>query len=147
MSSSRDILYVEVECCTDCHLHSWCSRHDEDKYKDHFEKLKTKLASSLPNAVITRNSVPDSYRKIHGKSSTGENKYYDETKEEFVYYPRFGSFEVYADKMLIFSKLKSNLWPKHDKLVRLFELIQHAKINGGDPKKYSLEYRLQNEQD
>ena len=49
--------------------------------------------------------------------------------------------------MLIFSKLKSNLWPKHDKLVRILELIHHAKINGGDPKKYSLEYRLQNEQD
>ena len=97
--------------------------------------------------MISKNSLPNSYKKVFGKSSTGENKYYDESKEEFVYFPRFGTFEVYADKMLIFSKLKSNLWPKHDKLVRILELIHHAKVNGGDPIKYSLEYRLQNEQD
>jgi hypothetical protein len=49
--------------------------------------------------------------------------------------------------MLIFSKIKSNLWPKHDKLVDLLKLIQYAKVNGGDPKKYSLEYRLANDHD
>lgn len=38
-------------------------------------------------------------------------------------YPRFGAFEVYVDGILIFSKLKSNMWPKHDRVAKLIELI------------------------
>lgn len=49
--------------------------------------------------------------------------------------------------MLIFSKLKSNLWPKHDKVVRLIEMIQDEKSKGGNIQKFSLEYRLQNDHD
>ena len=47
--------------------------------------------------------------------------------------------------MLIFSKLKSKLWPKQDKIVRIIELINHARVNRGDITKYSLDYRLKND--
>lgn len=88
---------------------------------EHYDRLKSKLLTVIPNAVINKNSVPPHFRRLAGKSSTGENKYFDEKREEFVHYPRFGSFEVYVDGVLIFSKLKSNLWPKHDKLVKIIE--------------------------
>jgi hypothetical protein len=52
-----------------------------------------------------------------------------------------------VDGMLIFSKLKSNLWPKHEKIYNLIELIQEEKNNGGDICKYGLEYRLHYDQD
>ena len=73
----------------------------------------------LPNVIAKKNETPNSYRKQAGKSNVGENKYFDENKEEFVHFPRFGAFEVSVEGILIFSKLKANLWPKHDKLVRI----------------------------
>ncbi len=119
MRTRQEVLNVEVETCTDCHLHSWCSRHDESKYAEHFDRLKKKLASVIPDAIINRNPVPTHYRKLPNKSSVGENKYFDEKKEEFILYPRFGAFEVFVDGILVFSKLKSNVWPKHDRIVKI----------------------------
>ena len=46
--------------------------------------------------------------------------------------------------MLIFSKIQSNLWPKTEKIGYLLSLISEEIDNGGDIKKYSLEYRLEN---
>lgn len=81
MRNSKDILYVEVETCTDCHLHSWCSRHDESKYIEHYDRLSTKLVASIPSTVINKNQPPPHYRRIAGKSATGESKYFNETTE------------------------------------------------------------------
>lgn len=127
MPSSKSSLTVEVEACSDCHLHAWCSRHDESKYIEHFDRLKSKIQAVVPGASVNRNTVPVHYRRMGNKSSIGENKYFDEKKEEFVLYPKFGAFEVYVDGMLIFSKLKSNLWPKADKVAKIVELIHHEK--------------------
>lgn len=71
MSSSKDVLCVEVECCTDCHLHSWCSRHEEAKYTDHFSRLESKLAAALPDVKVVKNPVPGLYRRVSGKSAAG----------------------------------------------------------------------------
>jgi hypothetical protein len=48
----RTHLTVVVETCTDCHLHSWCSRHDETKYWEYYEKLKEKIETNIPNTII-----------------------------------------------------------------------------------------------
>ena len=41
-----------------------------------------------------------------------DNKYFDAQKQEEVYCPRLGAFEIYVDKILIYSKIKTNKWPK-----------------------------------
>jgi selT/selW/selH-like putative selenoprotein len=53
---------------------------------------------------------PKHYQKMVNPKET---KYYDVRREEEVYFPRLGSFEVYVDGVLIFSKLKANLWPNY----------------------------------
>lgn len=78
--TNKNMVWVEVETCMDCHLHSWCSRHDEAKYIEHFDRLRTKLASAVPDAVVAKNTVPSHYRRLGNKSSVGENKYFDEKK-------------------------------------------------------------------
>ena len=47
--------------------------------------------------------------------------------------------------MLIFSKIQSNLWPNIEKIGLLFHQIRDEIDRGGDIKKFSLEYRLENE--
>jgi hypothetical protein len=40
-------LNIEIEFCTNCHMHSWCSQHDENKYEFHFEKIKSLILNDL----------------------------------------------------------------------------------------------------
>lgn len=80
----------------DCHLHSWCSRHDEAKYSQHYEKLRDRIEGSGCNVVLGHNTVPKSYHKSAHKLQMGVNKYYDERSEEVVQFPRSGAFEVYV---------------------------------------------------
>jgi selT/selW/selH-like putative selenoprotein len=61
------------------------------------------------NIVIKQMEAPAYFEKV--SKDVKETKYFDIRKEEEVYFPRLGAFEVYVDKVLIFSKLKSNLWP------------------------------------
>jgi len=62
-------------------------------------------------ANILKNNPLPSYKKLTGKSSTGEGKYFDTKEEKIVFYPRFGSFEVTVNGVLIFSKIACSLWP------------------------------------
>ena len=54
--------------------------------------------------------VPNHFVKLNKKAK--DNKYLDTLKEEEVYCPKLGSFEIYVDDIQIFSKIKSNVWPK-----------------------------------
>eukprot|EP00921_Rhytidocystis_pertsovi_P010725 GHVQ01017279.1.p1 GENE.GHVQ01017279.1~~GHVQ01017279.1.p1 ORF type:complete len:131 (+),score=4.91 GHVQ01017279.1:585-977(+) len=36
-------LVVEIEHCVDCNDHRYCTRHDEDKYKDYASLAKTEI--------------------------------------------------------------------------------------------------------
>lgn len=60
------------------------------------------------NIAIVQMQPPTHFQKLGPARDT---KYYDLRKEEETYFPRLGAFEVYVDKVLVFSKLKSNLWP------------------------------------
>lgn len=62
-------------------------------------------------------------------------------------FPRFGSFEIYVNGKLVFSKLQSNLWPKHDRIAQLFDKIKEEIEVSNNIEKYSLEYRLKNDED
>lgn len=60
--------------------------------------------------IYRRMDPPKHYQKMVNPKET---KYYDVRREEEVYFPRLGSFEVYVDGVLIFSKLKANIWPNY----------------------------------
>lgn len=53
-------------------------------------------------------------------------------------FPRLGAFEVYIFDMLIFSKLQSNQWPQHNRLLERIQNIVEDKAQGLDISKYSL---------
>ena len=62
---------IEIECCVDCHLHNWCSRHNEDKYHEFYERIETKAKSIFPRVNITKNLPPAHYIKRLNLSSLG----------------------------------------------------------------------------
>lgn len=117
-------LAIEVECCVDCHLHVWCSRHSEQKYNELYLKVQAKAQEVLKSYSIIKNKVPEHYRQKKSLSKMlGEHKYFDELQHEVVQFPRHGAFEISVNGMLIFSKLKSNLWPCIDKIGSLLQQI------------------------
>lgn len=93
-------------------MHSWCSQHDEIKYRKHFDNIKelTLKRLKLGEIITIKEMKPPSHLK-KADNDPQNNKYIDIRKEEEIYFPRLGAFEIYADKILIFSKLKSNSWP------------------------------------
>lgn len=91
--SESEILLVEVECCVDCHLHNWCSRHNEAKYDDLFNKLYAKAKNISANFHLHKNNLPSNFiRKPIILRTYGPHKYYDEKSGEIAQYPRHGSF-------------------------------------------------------
>lgn len=97
----------------DCHLHNWCSRHNEAKYHDFFHKLEVKAKNLIPHPRIIKNAPPAHYQPRNMAATAGlqVHHYFDEEAEEEVAFPRHGAFEVKVNGILIFSKLQSNLWP------------------------------------
>lgn len=64
MKHSNRNLLIEVEACTNCSTHSWCSRHDETKYNEFYEHLKGKVEKVFTKAEVIKNNLPPSYRRI-----------------------------------------------------------------------------------
>lgn len=88
--------------------------------------FKSKVESVLGYSDVVKNNVPSSYRKINDKVHGGENRYFDLRNNEIVLFPKFGAFEVYVNGILIFSKLKSSLWPNLDRLAHLIDAMAKA---------------------
>lgn len=97
---------VYIEHCQGCSTHSWCTKHDESKYKSYFENCKAKILVICPEVQVVANQIPLAFRK---KFSMGENSKPWEGKHS---YPRIGAFEIYFKETLVFSKLESGLWPQ-----------------------------------
>jgi hypothetical protein len=57
-----------------------------------------------------------------------------------VYFPKLGSFEVYAEGILIFSKLRSGKWPRVKELVDILDEMFECKINQGELYPFELCY-------
>jgi hypothetical protein len=62
-----------------------------------------------------------------------------------VAFPRHGAFEIKVNGILIFSKIQSNLWPNIEKVISIIGQIKAELDAGKDIKRFSLEYRLENE--
>lgn len=52
-------------------------------------------------------------------------------RDQQVYFPKLGAFEVYAEGILIFSKLRSGKWPRVKELVDILDEMFECKINQG----------------
>lgn len=96
---------------------------------------------------ISRNEPPEHYVQRNNISalSLGLHRYFDEQRNEVVAFPRHGAFEVKVNGILIFSKIQSNLWPNIEKVVSIIGQIKAELDAGRDIKRFSLEYRLENE--
>jgi Rdx family len=85
-------MHVEIECCENCGSHTWCTKHDESKYKDHFSQICSLCSDTLGLEV-----------KVMPK-------------------PRMGAFEVRlvddGFNLLIFSKFRNLKWPSVDLIER-----------------------------
>lgn len=108
--------------------------------------MKKKLETYIPDIIVIKNQVPTHYRKLHSKYYD-DNKYYNEQTDELVQFPKSGAFEVYVDGVLIFSKVQSNLWPCHNRIIDLVQTIIEEKHEGGEVAKFSLENRIFNDSD
>ena len=89
------------------------------------------------NVRISQMKPPAHYQKVNPDSQ--DSKYYDIRKEADVYFPRLGSFEVYVDKILIFSKLKSNIWPKDEAIVEKILKMCEEKQEGKEISHHEFE--------
>ena len=110
---------VFIEHCVNCYQHTWCTSHDENKYKDCFSKCKDSILSICPNVSVCENVVPlgleHNFLSILSISKPGKR-----------HFPRLGSFEVYFRGMCIFSKLDSMRWPPVTEIANKIKEIQEC---------------------
>lgn len=88
-------------------------------------------------AIVVKNPTPDGLVRLDDPSGE-QNKYYNEDTQEVVVFPRLGAFEVYLFDVLIFSKLQSNQWPQHSRLMEKIQAMVDDKLKGLDLQKYSV---------
>lgn len=43
MINTNNSITIDVETCHDCHLHQWCSQHNERKYQEYYNNLKSRV--------------------------------------------------------------------------------------------------------
>jgi len=96
------------------------------------------VEKSVRQAVVVRNPTPDNLVRLDDPSGE-QNKYFNEQTEEIVVFPRLGAFEVYLYDVLIFSKLQTNQWPQHNRLLEKMQAMVDDKQKGRDLAKYSVE--------
>ena len=92
-----------------CKSHSWCTNHDELKYKSYLEKVKQCIESACPEVSIFTNQNPQILLSL----------LYPDSKPTFTQsptFPRLGSFEVYFRNKIVFSKLNTGRWPNPSKV-------------------------------
>ena len=76
-------LSVEIEYCVNCFQHSWCSQHDEEKYRFYFEQVRDAILKKIKLGDIISvlpKEVPKHYQKKN--KSSQDNKFYDTLKQE-----------------------------------------------------------------
>lgn len=90
MATARKTFVIEH--CENCQMHSWCTRHDANSYKQHAINLATAIKEAVPDAEVTFNMVP----KLHAMSEIYcqliPNS--DPNQPYYEIMPRIGSFEV-----------------------------------------------------
>lgn len=100
-------------------------------------EVKRKLERFVNNTIVVKNPVPDELVKP-ADARLPANTYINKENNETVTFPRIGAFEVYIYNILISSKLLSNNWPNHYKLIQLITKIIEEKKKGNSLDEYSV---------
>ena len=66
---------------------------------------------------MVKNPIPDEIQKSPD-ARLGKNEYINRDTNQIVLFPRINSFEIYVYNVLIYSKLLTNSWPNHYKLIQ-----------------------------
>ena len=97
------------EVCRDCKKHSTYTRHKEEKYQAYFDEMKAAILSEYPQGQVMLNDKPKEWPQMKGERSS---RNYENANRLL---PRLGAFEISAlvdnQRILLFSKLKSMVWP------------------------------------
>ena len=67
-----------------------------------------------------------------------KNAYMNKETNEKVIFPRVGAFEIYIYNILVFSKLLSNGWPNHYKIIQILNKITTEKKKGNSIDHFSV---------
>lgn len=84
MSKKESKHKVEIEICSNCKSHSWCTRHDEKRYEGIFDEISKAVAARDPDIEVV-------------KKLAGDKK--------------MGAFEVTCNGKVLFSKLTFGYFP------------------------------------
>jgi selT/selW/selH-like putative selenoprotein len=84
--------YISIEICQNCRLHRFCTRHDEKKYEKYFSDLSLLIQNNFPSLSIFKNKEIEN--------------------------PRLGAFEITFRNELIFSKIKSGMFPDLQTIIK-----------------------------
>jgi len=98
---------VFVEYCIDCAVHTWCTKHDEAKYQQFFKNVKDAVETEFEQIQVYGNRSP-----LNGKIRS----------------PTLGAFEVVFRGYVIFSKLKTGLWPTRDVIFERMQAVANGRV-------------------
>ena len=119
---------VYIEHCISCKSHTWCTNHDEEKYKDYFNRCQASILRICYNVTVVENVIPEGFT---GQFITFPNT----SKPGKFHFPRIGSFEVYFRGTVIFSKIESMKWPHASKVAEKIKEIQDTPLAEANRKK------------
>lgn len=101
-------MIINIEVCGNCKQHQWCTRHQEEKYKKYYQRVKTAIKAL----------------ELHAK--------YAVVKNRGVIVPAMGAFEVRVGDCLIFSKVLQGRWPDVARLAETIKSIDQQQMAGED---------------
>jgi hypothetical protein len=74
----------------------------------------------------------------NAETKNDKNLFVNRDTGEKIIFPRIGSFEIYIYNILICSKLMTNQWPNHYKILQLVAKVIEEKKNGNPLHPYSV---------
>eukprot|EP00746_Dinoflagellata_sp_MGD_P164880 gnl/MRDRNA2_/MRDRNA2_93814_c0_seq1.p1 gnl/MRDRNA2_/MRDRNA2_93814_c0~~gnl/MRDRNA2_/MRDRNA2_93814_c0_seq1.p1 ORF type:complete len:513 (+),score=84.59 gnl/MRDRNA2_/MRDRNA2_93814_c0_seq1:187-1725(+) len=138
-------IIVEIERCADCDGHTWCTRHETQKYDKYEDTLKNELGSKALRHQLHVNPGPHTRGVKCRKAYETSDVLYttmvmDEntrkwSPEAIFRYPRIGAFEVSLLKagharVEVFSKLTVRKWPNPEWLANRIEEMVQSRLGG-----------------
>jgi hypothetical protein len=102
--------------------------------------VKRKVERFINNAIVIKNPVPDELVKTP-EIKNEKNIFFNKHTNEKIIFPRIGSFEIYMYNVLISSKLMTNQWPNHYKILQTLAKMIEEKKKGNTLEHFSVYYQ------
>ena len=101
------------------------------------------IESEYKKSVVTKNNIPSRFKKI--ESVLSDNNCFDSVTNTIIKFPRIGSFEIYLEDNLIFSKLISKTWPIDSNILNIIKnQLKHEIHDLYTPKVYIIYFIIYN---